>query len=160
LVVDVLAVDTDPPTPDPAEHASNPSSLSNGSIYYQFVYAVEADDPSGVEYKFVCSDSTFSSGGDRDAGPEWRNEDNVGEGTANPTYPGGMTYNGDTLQVPYVFVVPTTSSRPDLIWWIYYRDRSPNRNAGGSSEGWSYAAGLAGTQPAAQPLPDLPPYEP
>ncbi len=138
--ITVVGADLEPPIPsenqDPlypfkAQHASTPASVQIGSIWYQIVTAVPAIDLAGVEYKFVCSNNDFSSGGSLDSGPEWRNDANVGLGTANPTYPDG------SVQIPTTYVVDTNNQMPDLVWYIFYRDLSPNQNMGDSSDGWS-----------------------
>ena len=144
----IVAVDLIPPVPtenqDPtypykAQHASSgPVTLyrSQDSQWYNIVEAVEAEDaesidPTDVEYKFVCNDSAYSSGGSQD--PDslvWRNRDN----TAGLFYPDG------SAQVPYRYMVSTgVIEKPNLVWYIFYRDRSPNQNVGDSSDGWSAA---------------------
>ena len=149
VAVTIAEVDSEAPTPNPAEHASAPDSQESGGNWYCIVLATEATDDSGVEYKFVCNESDYSSGGDN--GPEWRNADNVGLGTSYEYYPG---FSG-MVQTPQTYVVLTGSHKPELIWWIYYRDRSVLHNSSGSSTGWSELNGEE-----AAPLPDLPPYSP
>ena len=72
-----------------------------------------------VEYKFVCSDSTFSSGssfGDLD-GIEWRNVDNVA----------GLTYaDGITPQVPQQYWAKRGLINKGETWYILVRDRFLN----------------------------------
>ena len=56
-----LAQDTTPPTPNPAEWATEPNVTSPGSKTIQMV-AATASDPSGVEYYFQCkTNSQYSS---------------------------------------------------------------------------------------------------
>ncbi len=132
LTPPVPTANQDPLYPYKAQHAAAPAAVPIGSVYYNIVLAVEAEDleslvPEDVEYRFVCSDATFSSGGSN--GPMWRNWDNVA-GLFEP--------DGVTEQVPYRYVVSTgIINRPNLVWYIYYRDRSPNQNVGDSSDGWS-----------------------
>jgi len=80
--------DTTPPTPDPmqwASEAGEPQKVNEGGSFNVWVYMtakVATDpgpDPSGVQYKFVCTnDSGYSSGGAADClmnpgnCPEWR----------------------------------------------------------------------------------------
>jgi hypothetical protein len=71
-------------------------------VYYATMRAVQATDPSGVEYRFVCDDpySIFSS--------QWQSQ---------PAFPTPWTY-----QVAIGgFYVPT-------YWRVIVRDRSPNHN--------------------------------
>jgi hypothetical protein len=78
-----VTVDMNAPTPNPMQWASGgePKVILlppyTSWDYGATMTAAEATDESGVEYKFVCSDSDFSSGGKGDSGPEWRNSDNV-----------------------------------------------------------------------------------
>ena len=132
--IEVLVVPADllPPYPtggaqgDPAEHASVPGTIKIGSLWYQVVFATEAVDDSGVEYKFVCSDSDLSSG---NVGPEWRNASNVGAGVS-PTHP-DYAYPDGSLQIPTLHVATTgIANNTGLLWWIYYRDQSPLQNIG------------------------------
>lgn len=118
----------DPLHPYKAQHAQAPTTYqSQNGLYYNIVEAVQAldlesVDQTAVEYKFVCSDSRYSSG--------WRNRDNVA----------GVTYPDGTAQVPYRYMVMTgVINKPYLVWYIFYRDRSPNQNVGDSSDGWSAA---------------------
>ena len=73
--------DTTPPTPNPMQWApgGEPREIPCGSYYCATMTAATATDPSGgVKYKFVCSNSDFSSGGQADCMfnpgncPEWR----------------------------------------------------------------------------------------
>jgi hypothetical protein len=94
--------------------------------YYHFVTAVVATDVSGVEYRFICSDSQFSSGGDRDLdGIMWRNVDNVA----------GLIYPNGDIQTPqqYRGWVGSGVGYDNLEWSIIVRDRSPNENPTGQS---------------------------
>lgn len=127
----------DPVHPYKAQHAMLPDSIMTDN-WYQVVFAVEAVDPSGVEYRFICDNAVYSSGGSIDPGPVWRNSDNVGAGTAEELYPGGLAYQGSAYQVPHVYIVSTSILyKPDLIWFIVYRDRSANQNMGDFSDGLS-----------------------
>jgi len=55
-----LSPDTTPPTPDPAQWATEPQVISQGTVQ---MVAVTASDPSGVEYYFECkTNSQYSSG--------------------------------------------------------------------------------------------------
>lgn len=118
----------DPLYPFKAQFKYAPSTFyrPGTGFYYNNVESVLAEDPAGVEYRFLCSDSRYSSGtGD---GPLWRNSDNVAD----------LVYPDSTPQVPHRYVVSTGSiNKPNLIWYITYRDRSPNHNRGDSSDGWS-----------------------
>jgi len=75
--------DKTPPKPDRMEW--DPNGLpheewhgGNSSDYWAVMDAVQATDDSGfVEYKFICDDDRYSSGGESDPGPTWRNESNV-----------------------------------------------------------------------------------
>jgi hypothetical protein len=77
--------DEDETAPDPDPMQWDPNGLPHeeyhggGSFdYWAVMDAVQATDDSGfVEYKFICSDGRYSSGGEADPGPEWRNETNV-----------------------------------------------------------------------------------
>ncbi|MHC4772302.1 MAG: right-handed parallel beta-helix repeat-containing protein [Planctomycetota bacterium] len=145
ISVTIAEIDTQPPTPDPAQHdvAGNDSPFeiyvpAEGQ-YYHVVTAVAATDDSGVEYKFVCSNSTFSSGnfsdpfGDvsyddirlNDPGYDgWRNVDNV----AGLFYP-----NGDPQTPQQYWAYRGLVGQADE-WYILVRDRSPNQNTAGQSE--------------------------
>lgn len=130
----IPSANQDPQYPYKAQFASAPATQKTpGGLFYTIVEAVEAIDlesavQTDVDYRFVCSDSRYSSGGQEDDGPVWRNTAN----TAGLTYPDG---NG---QVPYRYTVYTGAiNKPDLIWYIFYRDQSPNKNVGDSSDGWS-----------------------
>jgi hypothetical protein len=85
--------------------------------------AEPATDASGVEYKFVCTDSTFNSGGSQDQlygdGVEWRNETNV-------------------LGDPRVYRVKVGGSYVDVSFYVIVRDRSPNHNTTLPSETLSW----------------------
>jgi hypothetical protein len=74
-----VAVDLEPPTPNPSTWAVLPHEEFHGggmTDYWAVMTAVEALDAySGfVEYRFICSNSTYSSGGSGDAegAPIWR----------------------------------------------------------------------------------------
>jgi hypothetical protein len=82
--------DITPPEPNPMTW--NPEIDANGFSgyphqeqwgsgsfdYWAVMEANEATDESPpVAYKFVCSDSSYSSGGQMDPGPEWRTVNNV-----------------------------------------------------------------------------------
>ncbi len=125
----VPTIGQDPLYPYKAQHAKAPVTFyrSQSGYYYTRVEAVPAEDeasadPTNVEYRFVCSNSTYSS--------SWRNRDNVA----------GLTEPDGTPQTPYRYVVGTgIIDRPNYVWYVYYRDRSRSRNVGHSSDGWSAA---------------------
>ena len=128
VAVTIAEIDDQPPLPDPAEHASgSPFQLfiAAESRYYHVVTAVEATDDSGVEYKFVCSNSSFSSGDDWDPdGIEWRNLDNVA----------GLFYPNGTAQMPQQYWANRGIQNAGDDWYIIVRDRSPNQNTAVQSE--------------------------
>jgi hypothetical protein len=113
-----LPADITPPTPNPAQwdlttdangYNGRPLKISIGGIYYATMRAVQAVDPSGVEYKFVCSnDSRFSS--------QWQSQ---------PAYPTPWTYTV-ALGGQYVYTE----------WYVIVRDQSPSRNQTAPSETW------------------------
>lgn len=121
--------DTIKPEPDPAEWGKIVDANNNdgrphqvygglGELDYWAEMWADEDtyDESGVEYKFVCtSNSRFSSGGDGDPGPVWRNEDNV---------------IGD----PGKYIVKVGGQHVDANFYVIVRDRSPNQNMTGPSE--------------------------
>ena len=138
----VIAVSPDlyPPLPNPAEHASGSPFevfVASESRYYHVVTAVTATDVinaagdtlaenENVEYKFVCSNSSFSSGssfGDPDQ-IEWLNLDNVA----------GLAYPNGTAQVPEQYWANRGLQGRDESWYILVRDRTPNQNQAGPSE--------------------------
>ena len=112
-----VTVDLKPPTPDPMQWAvgGEPNEVHLPpyvwNSYGAEMTAAEATDDNGVEYKFVCSDSDFSSGGAGDPGPEWRNSDNV---DGDP-----RTYTVKIGQRSYV---------RSVTFYVIARDRSPNHN--------------------------------
>jgi hypothetical protein len=147
VVIEALPlVDTFPPLPNPAEHDSGSPFqklvVDNSGVdqWYHVVTAVIATDidengetlpeNENVEYKFVCSNSTFNSGnnsgglGDPDE-IEWRNVDNVA----------GLTYaDGITPQVPQEYWARRALRDKYETWYIIVRDRSPRRNPAGQSQ--------------------------
>jgi parallel beta-helix repeat protein len=112
-----VTVDLSPPTPDPMEWAlgGEPKVIHLPPYgtwdYGATMTAAEATDENGVEYKFVCSDSRYSSGGEGDPGPEWRNSDNV---IGDP-----RTYTVKIGQISYV---------RGVTFRVIARDRSPSHN--------------------------------
>jgi hypothetical protein len=131
-------VDIYPPLPNPAEHASgSPYQQQVQEVttqYYHVVTSVTATDVindagdtlpenEDVEYKFVCSNSTFNSGnnssgfGDPDE-IEWRNVDNVA----------GLTYPGvdQRPQVPQEYWAKRGLINKGETWTILVRDRLLN----------------------------------
>jgi hypothetical protein len=117
------AVDVTPPTPNPAQwdlvvdangYNGRPRKVNIGggpSDYYATMRAVQATDPpdnSGVEYRFVCDDSRYSSG--------WQNQ---------PAFATPWTYQ---VQIGGVYVYTE--------WYVIVRDQSPNRNQTAPSETW------------------------
>ncbi len=130
-----IAPDLEPPQPNPAQHASgSPFQIyvASQGVYYHVVTAVAATDPSDVEYKFVCSDSSASSGSSNDPdGIEWRNADNVA----------GLFYPNGTAQVPNQYWSRIgLVNQTDKVWYVITRDRSPNRNTGQTSVGRTIAS--------------------
>jgi hypothetical protein len=120
----LVTVDLKPPTPNPMQWATGgePRKVYHGGgafDYWAEMKAAEATDESGVEYRFVCSDGNFSSGGTGDDGPRWRNESNV---------------DGD----PREYKVRIGQQSYYVTFYVIARDRSPNQNATGrsSAEPW------------------------
>jgi len=72
---------------------------------------VEADDDSGVEYRFVCVTFPSLSSG-------WQNEDNV-VGVIDPD---------GTERLPNEYWAPVYVSSAYYDYYILVRDRSPNQN--------------------------------
>jgi len=110
------------PEPNPAEWdpaadpCGEPHQIWGGGgdfDYWAEMTAMTATDASGVEYKFICDDSDFSSGGPSDQlygeGVEWRNVDNVA---------------GD----PRVYRVKIGGAMVGVSFKVLVRDRSPNHN--------------------------------
>ena len=82
-------------------------------------------DPLNVEYKFVCSNSYYSSGNDGDPdGIEWRNADNVAD----------LFYANGDPQTPEQYWADRGLVGQADEWYILVRDRSPNQNAADPSE--------------------------
>ncbi len=105
-----IVVDLTPPTPNPAQWAVWPSHLQYDT-WYHYMRAAEAQDPSGVEYRFVCvSFPSLSSG--------WQNVDNVA-GIVDPDF---------TPRLPNEYWVPVYVSTAYYEYYILVRDRSPNQN--------------------------------
>ncbi|HDS83752.1 MAG TPA: hypothetical protein ENN97_00920, partial [Phycisphaerales bacterium] len=119
----VLAeVDVTPPTPDPAAFTElSPFQQSVAGNFYQVMVAVEAEDDSGVEYRFRAYQSETSSTVVFDSG--WRNVDNVAE---LPPFPDGTPQAG----LPHQYWQPVTTKNLFYWWTVQYRDRSPMQNAG------------------------------
>ena len=74
-----IAIDLQPPTPDPMQWESEPKEVNHGGgtqDYWAEMTAVEATDLSGgVQYYFECSDDRYSSGGAGDpGGTKWRTD--------------------------------------------------------------------------------------
>jgi predicted outer membrane repeat protein len=122
--------DLTPPMPNPAQHTlSSPIQFYLAPKWYHVVTAVESvdidalgeeGDATTVEYRFICSDSQYSSGGaaDRD-NLTWRNVDNVA----------GLYYYDDfTLQVPQQYWAPVGLKNRFHTWTIIVRDRAPAQN--------------------------------
>ena len=63
--------------------------------------AVQAFDPSGVEYKFVCDDDRYSS--------EWQSQ--------------------PAFATPWTYSVPIGGFYVDTEWYVIVRDQSPNHNS-------------------------------
>ena len=128
ISVTIVEIDDQPPLPDPAQHASGSPSqffvVSEGR-YYHIVTSVVATDDSDVEYRFVCSNSDYSSGnaGDPD-GIVWRNADNVA----------GLFYPSGAAQVPEQYWANRGVQNAGEGWYIIVRDRSPNQNTAVQSE--------------------------
>ena len=76
-----VEADTAPPTPSPAQWEVWPSHLQY-DVWYHYMRAVEADDDSGVEYRFVCVTFPSLSSG-------WQNEDTV-VGVIDPMVRNGL----------------------------------------------------------------------
>ncbi|MCI0498993.1 MAG: right-handed parallel beta-helix repeat-containing protein [Planctomycetales bacterium] len=130
-----LMPDLAPPLPNPSQHASGSpfqTYMASQAQYYHVVTAVEAADGSGVEYKFICSDSSASSGGLKDPdGIEWRNADNVA----------GLFYPNGQAQMPRLYWSKIgLVNQTDKVWYIVTRDRSPNQNTGQQSVGRTIAS--------------------
>lgn len=105
------AVDSTPPTPDPAQwdltvdangYDGRPRKVNipGTSDYKATMRAVQATDPSGVEYRFVCNDSRFSSG--------WQSQPAIAE--------------------PWTYQVPIGGVYVVTKWYVIVRDQSPNYN--------------------------------
>lgn len=122
--------DLTPPTPNPAQHAaSSPVQFTLNGKWYHAVTAVQAvdidafgeeGDEASVEYRFVCNNGQYSSGGDFDRdGLVWRNVDNVA----------GRFYHDEfTAQVPEEYWVPVGLKNQFYTWTIIVRDRAPAQN--------------------------------
>jgi hypothetical protein len=101
-----IGLDVTPPTPNPAQWDPNgqPEKIYGGGgplDYYATMTAVQAVDPSGVEYKFVCTnDSRFSS--------QWQSQ--------------------PAFATPWTYTVLLGGSHVYTEWYVIVRDRSPNRN--------------------------------
>jgi hypothetical protein len=134
IPVAILEIDDQPPydpgldPEDPlyntAKHASgspdeNPVEDESGVDQTWYVItAVQMEDVSGVEYRFINLDnSSYSSGGSLDPGPVWRNVDNV----AGLIYP---DLNA-TPQVPWQYWADRRNSSQARFerWRIEVRDR-------------------------------------
>jgi hypothetical protein len=117
--------DTIKPLPNPAEwdpavdangNSGEPHQIWGGGgpfDYWAEMTAMTATDASGVEYKFICDDPGFTSGGPSDQangeGVEWRNVDNVaGDPRVYRVLIGGVGYSAS--------------------FKVLVRDRSPNQN--------------------------------
>jgi hypothetical protein len=142
----VVAIEPDlyPPIPDPALHATgSPFEIfvATEGVFFHVVTAVQAEDVingagdllpanENVEYKFVCSNSYFSSGNDGDPdGIEWRSLENLVDDDGLPlTYP-----NGD-LQVPEQYWARRGLQGQNDEWYIIVRDMTPNNNTAEQSE--------------------------
>ncbi len=105
-----VEADTTPPTPSPAQWEVWPSHLQY-DVWYHYMRAVEADDDSGVEYRFVCVTFPSLSSG-------WQNEDNV-VGVIDPD---------GTERLPNEYWAPVYVSSAYYDYYILVRDRSPNQN--------------------------------
>jgi hypothetical protein len=124
------------PLPNPAQHSgTSPYQTSIGIQWYHVVTAVpaididalgeEGDENVNVEYKFVCSQSQYSSGGSQDEdGIEWRNIDNVA----------GLYYPNGTLQTPQQYWARVGLKNQLYSWYIIVRDRSVARNTTANSQ--------------------------
>ncbi|MEJ5258791.1 MAG: S8 family serine peptidase [Anaerohalosphaeraceae bacterium] len=105
-----IEVDLTPPTPNPAQWEIWPSHLQYDT-WYHYMRAAEAQDPSGVEYRFVCVTFPSLSSG-------WQNVDNVA-GIVDPDF---------TPRLPNEYWVPVYVSTAYYDYYILVRDRSPNQN--------------------------------
>ena len=143
--ITMAEVDSLPPYPTGGAQGDNPTHesapvLIPSNTKWQVVLATIAEDENSplvfdaqgveiadVEYRFICSDSSFSSGGSQDDGPVWRSVESLA----------GLTSSFDgSDEVPYRYIINIQTTQSTLTWWIFYRDRSVNQNVTDfSSEG-------------------------
>jgi len=107
-----LPMDILPPTPDPAVWAELPGYFlsSFDGRWYHTMAAEEAADPSGVEYRFVCTDGPYSS--------PWMSQHHPA--------PDG---SGAMLE-PWQWMVEVSGASDKRSYYVIYRDMSPSQNQG------------------------------
>ncbi|MHC4524276.1 MAG: right-handed parallel beta-helix repeat-containing protein [Planctomycetota bacterium] len=142
--VTINEVDETPPVPNPAQHASgSPFEIYVASelLYYHVVTAFPATDNSGVEYKFVCGVSSYSSGNDDDPDADEIDQIDPGykgsgpdNGWRNATNTAGLFYPNGAPQVPQQYWARRGAAGQDDEWVIIVRDLSPNQNTTVQSE--------------------------